>query len=78
MPLTTLQVQIALTLILVCTPAVWGQSPPFTLEQVMSSPFPSELGGGIVGNADHQSAAIFQNIINSIGDATPMESVRKS
>src|ERR1039458_4210847 len=28
-------------------------------------------GGGIVGNADHQSAAIFQNIINSIGDGDP-------
>ena len=28
----------------------------------------SGKGGGIVGNADHQSAAIFQNIINSIGN----------
>jgi dipeptidyl aminopeptidase/acylaminoacyl peptidase len=50
MPLTTLQVQIALTLILVCTPAVWGQSPPFTLEQVMSSPFPSELVAAAQGS----------------------------
>src|SRR5580692_12842215 len=31
----------------------------------------SGKGGGIVGNADHQSAAIFQNIINSIGDGDP-------
>ena len=31
----------------------------------------SGKGGGIVGNADHQSAAIFQNIINSIGDSDP-------
>jgi dipeptidyl aminopeptidase/acylaminoacyl peptidase len=42
MPLTKLQLHIALGLILVCPPAVWGQS-PFTLEQVMSSPFPSEM-----------------------------------
>src|ERR1700683_3790030 len=31
----------------------------------------SGKGGGIVGNADHQSSAIFQNIINSIGDGDP-------
>ena len=31
----------------------------------------SGKGRGIVGNADHQSAAIFQNIINSIGDGDP-------
>src|ERR1700722_14806963 len=42
MPLTKLQVQIALSMVLVGTPTAWGQS-PFTLEQVMSSPFPSEL-----------------------------------
>src|SRR5713226_2985826 len=28
----------------------------------------SGKGGGIVGNADHQSPAIFQNIVNSIGN----------
>ena len=28
-------------------------------------------GGRIVGNADHQSTAIFHNIINSIGDGDP-------
>src|ERR1700684_1212396 len=42
MPLTKLQLPVALGLILICPPAVWGQS-PFTLEQVMSSPFPSEM-----------------------------------
>jgi dipeptidyl aminopeptidase/acylaminoacyl peptidase len=49
MPLTKLQVQIALSLILVCTPTAWGQS-PFTLEQVMSSPFPSELVAAAQGS----------------------------
>ena len=42
MRFTKLQAHITLGLILFCAPAVWGQS-PFTLEQVMSSPFPSEL-----------------------------------
>jgi dipeptidyl aminopeptidase/acylaminoacyl peptidase len=32
-----------------CTPAVWAQS-PFTLEQVLSSPFPSELVAAIHGS----------------------------
>jgi Tol biopolymer transport system component len=49
MRLTKLQVQIALSLILVCTPTAWGQS-PFTLEQVMSSPFPSELVAAAQGS----------------------------
>jgi Tol biopolymer transport system component len=39
---TKLRVHIAIGLILSCTTAAWAQS-PFTLEQVMSSPFPSEL-----------------------------------
>jgi dipeptidyl aminopeptidase/acylaminoacyl peptidase len=42
MPLTKVRLRIVLGLILSCTTAVWAQS-PFTLEQVMSSPFPSEL-----------------------------------
>jgi dipeptidyl aminopeptidase/acylaminoacyl peptidase len=42
MPLTQLCFHIALGLILSCTTATWAQS-PFTLEQVMSSPFPSDL-----------------------------------
>jgi dipeptidyl aminopeptidase/acylaminoacyl peptidase len=37
-----LRFHVAFGLILVCTTAAWSQS-PFTLEQVMSSPFPSEL-----------------------------------
>jgi hypothetical protein len=35
-------------------------------------------GGIVVGNADHQSPAILRNIVNPVGIATPMESVRKS
>jgi dipeptidyl aminopeptidase/acylaminoacyl peptidase len=42
MPLTKLRFHIAFGLMLSCTTAAWAQS-PFTLEQVMSSPFPSEL-----------------------------------
>ena len=29
----------------------------------------SGKGGGVMGNADHQSAAIFHNIVNAIGDS---------
>jgi len=38
----------------------------------------SGKGGSVVGDADHQSTAIFHNIVDPIGTATPMESVRKS
>lgn len=31
----------------------------------------SGKGGDIVGNADHQSTAIFQNVVNSIGNGDP-------
>jgi hypothetical protein len=31
----------------------------------------SGKGGGIVGNADHQSTAIFRNIVNPIGNSDP-------
>ena len=31
----------------------------------------SGKGGGIVGNANHQSTAIFQNIVNPIGNGDP-------
>src|ERR1017187_8298443 len=40
---------IALGLMLGCTTAVWAQS-PFTLEQIMSSPFPGELVAATHGN----------------------------
>jgi dipeptidyl aminopeptidase/acylaminoacyl peptidase len=42
MPSTKLRFHIAFGLILSWIPAAWAQA-PFTLEQVMSSPFPSEL-----------------------------------
>jgi dipeptidyl aminopeptidase/acylaminoacyl peptidase len=42
MSLTALRLHVALTLLMACTTTGWAQS-PFTLEQVMSSPFPAEL-----------------------------------
>ena len=42
MPFTKARLLIALALTVGCTTAVWAQS-PFTLEQVLSSPFPGEL-----------------------------------
>lgn len=49
MPFSKPRLLIALALILVCTTAVWAQS-PFSLEQVMSSPFPSELVAAMHGS----------------------------
>jgi dipeptidyl aminopeptidase/acylaminoacyl peptidase len=40
--LTALRLQVIVGLLMVCVPTGWAQS-PFTLEQVMSSPFPAEL-----------------------------------
>jgi dipeptidyl aminopeptidase/acylaminoacyl peptidase len=42
MSLTALRLQVIVGLLMVCVPTGWAQS-PFTLEQVMSSPFPAEL-----------------------------------
>jgi len=44
-----LRLHIVLSLVLGCTTVTWAQS-PFTLEQVLSSPFPSELVGASHGN----------------------------
>src|SRR5208283_5523921 len=46
---TKLRVYIAFGLILGCVPASWAQA-PFTLEQVLSSPFPSGLVASAHGN----------------------------
>jgi dipeptidyl aminopeptidase/acylaminoacyl peptidase len=45
----TVRLHVAFGLILICTTAGWAQS-PFTLEQVLSSPFPSELVAASHGN----------------------------
>jgi hypothetical protein len=49
MPFNKTRLLIALGLMLGCTTAVWAQS-PFTLEQIMSSPFPGELVAATHGN----------------------------
>src|SRR5579863_4578386 len=49
MPLNKLRLHIVLGLILICATAAWAQS-PFALEQVMSSPFPSELTAAAHGS----------------------------
>src|SRR6202167_5451118 len=49
MRIPKLHLQIALCLILGCATAASAQS-PFTLEQVMSSPFPSELTAAVHGS----------------------------
>jgi dipeptidyl aminopeptidase/acylaminoacyl peptidase len=49
MPLNKLRLNIAAGLIFVCASIAWAQS-PFTLEQVMSSPFPSELTAAAHGS----------------------------
>jgi len=49
MPLNKLHLHIAVGLILACTTSAEAQS-PFTLEQVMSSPFPSELTAAAHGS----------------------------
>jgi len=49
MPFTNARLAIAIVLTITLTPAAWTQS-SFTLEQVMSSPFPSELVAATRGN----------------------------
>jgi dipeptidyl aminopeptidase/acylaminoacyl peptidase len=49
MSLTALRLHIALGLLMSCATAGWAQS-PFTLEQIMSSPFPSELVAATQGS----------------------------
>jgi dipeptidyl aminopeptidase/acylaminoacyl peptidase len=55
MPLTRLHLSVALCLILGCTLLVSAQS-PFTLEQVLSSPFPSQL---VTATQDARVAWVF-------------------
>ncbi len=49
MSFTALRLQFAVTLLMACAATGWAQS-PFTLEQVMSSPFPAELVAAAQGS----------------------------
>ena len=49
MSLTALRLQFAVALLMACATTGWAQS-PFTLEQIMSSPFPAELVAAAQGS----------------------------